>query len=50
MKGISKKGNRISTGIYVDPEQWQNAKIEAIKRGIGLSDLVELALKKELKK
>jgi len=42
------KGNRIATGIYVDVELWQKAKIEAIKRKIGLSDLVDLALKREL--
>lgn len=39
---------RESTSIKVDPELWKLAKIEAIRRDIDVSVLVELALKKEL--
>lgn len=43
---IDKK--RESTSIKIDPELWKAAKIEAIKRDMDLSDLVEHALQKEL--
>jgi predicted HicB family RNase H-like nuclease len=33
----------------VDPELWKKAKIEAINREIDLSELVEDALRKEIK-
>ena len=38
-----------ATSIKIDPDLWKDAKIEAIRRDIDLSDLVELSLKKELK-
>jgi post-segregation antitoxin (ccd killing protein) len=41
---------REATSIKIDPDLWKTAKIEAIKRDIDLSDLVEHALRKELKK
>ena len=40
---------REATSIKVDPDLWKEAKIEAIKRDMDLSDLVESALRKELK-
>ena len=40
---------RESTSIKVDPDLWKDAKIEAIRRDMNLSDLVETALRKELK-
>jgi predicted HicB family RNase H-like nuclease len=42
------KTKRKTTSIKIDPELWKQAKIEAIKRDSDLSELVELALKKEL--
>lgn len=41
---------RVTTSIKIDPELWKEAKIEAIQREIDLSELVENALRKELKK
>jgi|GEM_PF-580240 hypothetical protein len=41
---------REPTSINVDPELWKNAKIEAIKRGITVTDLFEESLRKELGK
>ncbi len=41
---------RESTSIKMDPDLWKEAKIEAIKRDMDLSDLVESALRKELKR
>lgn len=43
------KTKRLVTSIKIDPEVWKEAKIEAITRGIDLSELVEFALKKEIK-
>jgi post-segregation antitoxin (ccd killing protein) len=40
---------REATSIKVDPDLWKEAKIEAIKRDIDLSVLVETAIRKELK-
>lgn len=37
-----------ATSIKVDPDLWKEAKIEAIRRDIDLSDLVEQAIRKEL--
>lgn len=37
------------TSVKVDPELWKEAKIEAIKQGKTLSDLVEEALQDWLK-
>lgn len=45
---VKRKIARKSTSIKVDPELWKNAKIEAIKHDLELSDLVERALAKEL--
>jgi len=39
---------RKSTSIKVDPELWKDVKIEAIKQGIELSELVESALKNKI--
>lgn len=44
-----KKPKKEATSIKVDPELWKEAKIEAIRRDVDLSDLVETSLKKELK-
>lgn len=44
---MSKK-EKTSTSIKIDPELWKEAKIEAIRRDMELSELVELALKKEI--
>jgi predicted HicB family RNase H-like nuclease len=41
---------RESTSIKIDPELWKEAKIEAIRRDMDLSQLVEQALRKELGK
>jgi hypothetical protein len=41
---------REPTSINVDPELWKDAKIEAIKRGITVTDLFEESLRKELGK
>ena len=41
---------REPTSINVNPELWKQAKIEAIKRGITVTDLFEAALMSELKK
>jgi hypothetical protein len=40
---------REPTSINVDPELWKLAKIEAIKRSTTVTDLVDMALRKELK-
>jgi len=51
MKGKEKgKANieRKPTSIKIDPELWKEAKIEAIKQKMLLSELVERAVKKEL--
>jgi hypothetical protein len=39
---------REPTSINVDPELWKKAKIEAINRGITVTELFENALTKEL--
>lgn len=41
---------RVATSIKIDPNVWKDAKIEAIERDIDLSELVEHALKKEIRK
>ena len=43
------KTERKATSIKIDPKLWKAAKIEAIERGIELSELVEKALRKEMK-
>ena len=40
---------RKSTSIKIDPDLWKEVKIEAIRRDLEVSELVELALRKELK-
>jgi DNA-binding protein YbaB len=37
------------TSVKVDPELWKEAKIESIKSGRTLSDIIEEALKEWLK-
>ncbi len=44
------KPKRTATSIKIDPQLWKQAKIEAIKQDMDLSDLVENALRKELKR
>ncbi len=46
---MADKKPRESTSIKVDPDLWKDAKIEAIKRDMDLSDLVEEAIRRELK-
>jgi len=46
---MSSKPKREATSIKMDPELWKEAKIEAIRRDMDLSELVEHALRKELK-
>ena len=41
---------REPTSINVNPELWKEAKIEAIKRGITVTELFEHALAKEIGK
>ena len=43
------KIERKSTSIKIDPNLWQEVRIEAIKRKMQLSELVEKALRKEIK-
>jgi hypothetical protein len=38
-----------TTSIKVKPSLWKQVKIEAIRRDMEVSELVELSLKKELK-
>jgi len=44
---MSKK-KKSSTSIKIDPQLWKEAKIEAIRRDVDVSELVELALRKEI--
>lgn len=39
---------KAKTSIKIDPDLWKEVKIEAIRREITVSDLLEEALKKEL--
>jgi hypothetical protein len=39
---------RTATSINVNEELWKKAKMEAIKRGITVTDLFEKALEKEI--
>ena len=41
---------RETTSIKIDPDLWKEAKIEAIRRDMELSELVEVALKQELRR
>ena len=51
---IDRKGvhfeKRESTSIKIDPELWKEAKIHAIRRGVSVSELVELALRNEMER
>jgi hypothetical protein len=44
------KIERSTTSFKVDPNLWKEVKIESIRRDMEVSDFVELALRKELKK
>ena len=51
MKGKEKAKDKIErkpTSIKIDPKLWEEAKIEAIKQRMLLSELVERAVRKEL--
>ena len=39
---------KISTSVKVDPERWKRFKIEAIKRGVDIEDLLDEAIRKAL--
>lgn len=43
-----KKAKKSFTSIRIDPELWKEAKIEAIRRDMEVSEFVCVALKKEL--
>lgn len=45
---LENKKKKAFTSIRVDPELWKEVKIEAIRRDMEVSELVEQALKKEL--
>jgi predicted transcriptional regulator len=47
---MSSKLKREATSIKMDPELWKEAKIEAIRRDMELGELVEEALRKEIKR
>jgi post-segregation antitoxin (ccd killing protein) len=52
IKGDKVKGDKVkreATSIKIRPEVWKEAKIEAIKRDVDLSELVETALEKEVR-
>lgn len=42
-------GKLVVTSIKVDEELWKEAKIEAIKRGVTLTEFLNEAVKKELR-
>ena len=39
---------KASTSIKIDPDLWKEVKIEAIRRDVTVSDLLEEVLKKEI--
>lgn len=39
---------KAKTSIKIDPDLWKEVKIEAIRRDLTVSDLLEQALRKEL--
>lgn len=41
---------RVATSIKVEPELWKEARIQAIREDIEVSELVERALKRELER
>jgi post-segregation antitoxin (ccd killing protein) len=44
------KPKREATSIKIDPSLWKEAKIEAIRRDMEVSELVEVALRQELRR
>ncbi len=42
------KKPRTATSIKIDPDLWREVKIEAIRRDIDVSELVEEVLRREL--
>jgi len=44
------KDKQLVTSLRVDPELWREAKIEAIKRGTTLANLIDKALRSEIDK
>jgi hypothetical protein len=52
VRGDKIKGDKIkrdATSIKIRPDVWKEAKIEAIRRDVELSELVETALEKEIR-
>lgn len=47
-KDEKEKVKREPTSIKIDPELWKEAKIEAIRHDIELSELVERSLRREI--
>lgn len=45
---VGDKKKKSFTSIRVDPELWKEVKIEAIRRDMEVSELVGVALRKEL--
>ena len=45
----TKKEERTATSIKIKPKVWQDAKIQAIKDSITVSELVEEAIEKYIK-
>jgi hypothetical protein len=45
---MSEKKKKGFTSIRVDPDLWKEVKIEAIRRDLDVSELVDMALRKEL--
>lgn len=43
-------GKKVVTSIKIDEDIWKDAKIEAIKREITVTELLNHALERELKK
>jgi hypothetical protein len=43
-------GKRTPTSINVDEELWKEARMEALRRGMTVTDLFEQSLRKELGK
>jgi predicted HicB family RNase H-like nuclease len=40
---------RVTTSLKINPKLWKKAKMEALERGMKLYELVENALKKEIR-
>lgn len=47
---VTKNEKRTATSIKIKPTVWKNAKIEAIKQGKTVSELVEEALESWIRK